>query len=384
LIEVNDCQYLNCRYRKAIEELKVQEHEANEFKKKIGDETAQLKHKQSMYDTVRSDRNVYHEQLTDCHIEISELRRKFVNSNILIEQLKVETSGKDSLIVKEHFKHHSVTRETELLRKEFTKIKKQIDSSEGILINQKVEIYKLTRIIEEAEVERSKQNSELKSVLASQVVKRNNELTLLQEKINAQKGDLRIGESQYARVVASVSDWQSQLVSTAHEHNDTVASLIGLDNMHNTVSKLEQEISKEQLKVTALNEEITKPINVHRWRALQSTDPNRCEMISTIKDLQNSFLSKSENIFMHEKMIKEKEIILTELQNILSRQPGPEIEGQIFVHQQTHKDKIKQLAALDEELNMYRQQVSLLTNDISDSNEEMKKIKRKWMKQLKK
>lgn len=343
-----------------------------------------------MYDTVRSDRNMYHEQLTDCHSEINELRRKFVNSNILIEQLKVETSGKDSSIVKEHFKHHSVTRETELLRKEFAKIKKQIDSSESILINQKVEIFKLTRIIEEAETERSKQNSELnnilseKSVLASQVVKRNNELTLLQEKIKAQKSDLRIGESQYARVVASVSDWQSQLVSTAHEHNGTVASLIGLDNMHNTVSKLEQEILKEQLKVTALNEEITKPINVHRWRALQSTDPNRCEMISTIKDLQNSFLSKSENIFKHEKMIKEKEIILTELENILASQPGPEIEGQIFVHQETYKDKIKQLAALDEELNMYRQQVSLLTNDISDTNEEMKKIKKKWMKQLKK
>jgi hypothetical protein len=342
-----------------------------------------------MYDTVRSDRNMYHEQLTDCHSEINKLRRKFVNSNILIEQLKVETSDKDSSIVQEHFKHHSVTRETELLRKEFTKIKKQIDSSESILINQKVEIFKLTRIIEEAETERSKQNSELnnilseKSVLASQVVKRNNELTLLHEKIKAQKSDLRIGESQYARVVASVSDWQSQLVSTAHEHNETVASLIGLDNMHNTVSKLEQEILKEQLKVTALNEEITKPINVHRWRAMQSTDPNRCEMISTIKDLQNSFLSKSENIFKHEKMIKEKEIILTELQNILARQPGPEIEGQIFVHQQTHKDKIKQLAALDEELNMYRQQVSLLTNDISDTNEEMKKIKKKWMKQLK-
>lgn len=351
---------------------------------------AQLKHKQSIYDTVRSDRNLYHEQLTDCHSEINELKRKFVNSNFLIEKLKEETSSKDSSIIKEHFKHHCARRDTELLKKEFMKMKKQIDSSESILINQKVDIYKLTRIIEEAEIEKSKQNSELnsilseKTVLASQVVKRNNELAILNEKIKAQNSDLRIGESQYARVVASVSDWQNQLEITAHEHNETVTSLIGLESMHSAVSKLEQEILKEQLKVTALNEEITKPINVHRWRSLQSTDPKRCEMISTIKDLQNSYLSKSENIFKHEKIIKEKENILMELQNILSRQPGPEIEGQIFVHQQTHKDKIKQLAALDEELNMHRQQVSLITNEISDTNEEMKKIKKKWIKQIKK
>ena len=370
--------------------MKVREFQAGEFKKKIADETAQLKHKQSVYDILRSDRNLYHEQLTDCHSDINELRRKFVNSNFLIEKFKEETSSKDSSIVKEHFKHHSVTRETELLRKEFTKIKKQVDSSESILLNQKVEIFKLARIIDEAEIERSKQSSELntilseKSVLASQVVKRNDELDLLREKIKAQKSDLRIGDSQYARVVSSVSDWQNRLVSTTHEHNQTVASLIGLENMRSTVSRLEQEILKEQLKVTALNEEITKPINVHRWRGLLSTDPKRCEMITTIKDLQNSFLSKSENIFKHEKMIKEKENILAELQDILSRQPGPEIEGQIFVHQQTHKDKIKQLATLDEELDMYRQQVSLLTNEISDTNEEMKRIKKKWIKQLKK
>ena len=378
------------RYYTSLEELKLQDLQVAELQKKISEDTAKLKNKQNMYDTIRSDRNLYNKQLTDCQEEINTLKRKFVGSNHFIEQLKEETSSKDSGIVKEHFMHHSVTRETELLRNELTKIRKQIESSEGIIANQRVEIIKLNRITEEAELERTRQNSELasimseKNLLTGQVVKRNSELTLLYEKLKAQKSDLRIGESQYNRLMDGMSDWQNQLVNTLHEHNDTVTSLIGLENMKMTTIRLEKEILKEQGKIRALNDELTKPMNVHRWRVLESSDPKRFEMISTVQDLQKSIVIKSENIFKHETMIEEKEKIFSELKNILSRQPGPEIEEQIFVYQQTYKDKNKQLIAMDEELDMYRQQVSLFKNEISGIDNEIKKLKKNWIKQNRK
>lgn len=370
--------------------MKLQELQVGELQKKIGEDAGKLKHKQNMYDTIRSDRNLYNKQLTDCQEEINTLRRKFVGSNHFIEQLKEETSSKDSAIVKEHFMHHSVTRETELLRNELTKIRKQIESSESIIANQRVEIIKLTRIIEEAEQERSRQNSELSSImceknlLTSQVIRRNCELTLLYEKIRAQKSDLRIGEGQYNRIMDAMTDWQVQLVNTIQEHNDTVNSLVGLENMRMRAIRLEREILKEQGKIRALNDELTKPMNVHRWRVLESSDPKRFEMISTVQDLQKSLVSKSENILKHESMIQEKEKIFAELKNILSRQPGPEIEEQIFVFQQTYKVKNKQLIAMDEELDMYRQQVSLFKNEISTLDDEMKKLKKNWIKQQRK
>jgi len=97
--------------------------------------------------------------------------------------------GKDHAIVKEHFMHHSVDKERELLRNELTKIRKQVQSSETIIDNQRVEILKLNRIIEEAEEERNRQRGELQSVLAernlltNQVVKRNMELATIYDKI---------------------------------------------------------------------------------------------------------------------------------------------------------------------------------------------------------
>lgn len=137
-------------------------------------------------------------------------------------------------------------------------------------------------------------------------------------------------------------------------------------------------------KIRALNDELTKPMNVHRWRVLESSDPKRFEMISTVQDLQKSLVTKSDNILKHEIMITEKEKIYSELKNILSRQPGPEIDEQIFVYQQTHKDKLKQLHAMDEELDMYREQVSVFKNEILDIDNELKKVNKTWIKQQRK
>ena len=379
--------YFYFRYYTSLEELKLQELQIGELQKKITEDAAKLKQKQNMYDTIRSDRNLYNKQLTDCQEEINALRRKFLGSNHFIEQLKEETAVKDNAIVKEHFMHHSVTRATELCRNELTKIRKQIESSESIVGNQRVEIMKLTRIIEEAELERARQNHELasivseKNLLTSQVVKRNYELTLLYEKIKAQRSDLRIGENQYSRLNEIISNWQQELVGTLQEHNDTVQALVGLETMRMTILRLEREVLKEKGKIRALNDELTKPMNVHRWRVLESSDPKRYEMIATVQDLQKALVLKGENILKHESMIQEKEKIYLELKNIISRQPGPEIDEQIFVYQQTYKDKNNQLNSMDDELDMYRQQVSIHRLEITKIDEELKKIKKNWMKQ---
>lgn len=68
-----------------------------------------------------------------------------------------EISRRYSPQVKEHFHHHGVDKDRELLRNEVTKIKKQIVSGEHIALNQRTELEKLNLIIQEAEEERQRQ-----------------------------------------------------------------------------------------------------------------------------------------------------------------------------------------------------------------------------------
>jgi len=72
-----------------------------------------------------------------------------------------------------------------------------------------------------------------------------------------------------------------------------------------------------------------------------------------------------------------------ELKNIISRQPGPEVEEQVLVYQQTLKDKNKQLAAMNEELDMYRQQVASFKEEILSLDKDMAQCKKAWLKSRK-
>lgn len=382
----HDAEIMNQQYYTALEELKLQELQVQELQRKMTEDQGKLKHKQNLYEAVRSDRNLYSKQLIDSQEEINALRRKFRGMNHLIEQLKDEISIKDHAIVKEHFLHHSVDKEKELLKNELMKIRKQVVSSEAIIENQRIEILKLTRIIDEAEQERARQRNELAAVvsernlLTGQVVKRNFELEGMYDRIKIQRSNLRIGESNYDRLVRSIEEWKGKLIDIVQEHKETIQGLSGLEDLKNKVIRLEREYLTEQTKSRALVDELDRPMNVHRWRVLESSDPKRYEKIMQIQALQKQLVEKSDDVVRFDLLIQEKEKVYVELKNIISRQPGPEVEEQILVYQQTLKDKLKQHAAMDEELEMYRQQVSRFKEDIQTIDANMGRLKKKWVK----
>ena len=121
-------------------------------------------------------------------------------------------------------------------------------------------------------------------------------------------------------------------------------------------------------------------MNIHRWRILESSDPQRFERIKQIQELQKEVIAKAEEITQTDLLIQEKEKVYMELKAIISRQPGPEVEEQLLTYQQALKDKNKQLAAMEDELDMYREQVSSFKDEISDSTGKMDKITKRWMK----
>ena len=54
--------------------------------------------------------------------------------------------------------------------------------------------------------------------------------------------------------------------------------------------------AQEKRKVKALSEELENPINIHRWRKLEGSDPTTFEMIQKIHMLQKRLISKTEEV----------------------------------------------------------------------------------------
>jgi len=385
----SEIEVANQRYYTALEEIKLQDLQVNELNAKIAEEEKKLKNKQNMYDAVRSDRNLYSKQLLELQEEISVMRRKFRSMNHLIEQLKDEISSKDHAIVKEHFNHHAVDKEKELLKNEIAKVKKQLYTSDEIVENQRVEVLKLLKIIDEAELERVRQRQEVmaieseKNLLTDQMMKRSAELKQLYEKIKLMRSNLFIGETQYNKLLEAIGQCQLQLRKAVVDNNDTILSLAGYEDLKKTKIQLEKEIRSEQTKWRALYEELQHPMNIHRWRVLESSDPQRFERIKQIQELQKEVILKADDVIRTDLMIQEKEKVYLELKAIIARQPGPEVEEQLLTYQQTLKEKSKQLAAMDDELDMYRQQSATYKEDIIGIDQQMDQLKKQWLKSKK-
>ena len=60
------------------------------------------------------------------------------------------------------------------------------------------------------------------------------------------------------------------------------------------VFQLQRELLQERTKVKALSEELENPMNVHRWRKLEGSDPATFEMLQKVKTLQKRLISKTE------------------------------------------------------------------------------------------
>ena len=263
-------------------------------------------------------------------------------------------------LVKEHFDHMKVDKEKDALRTELNKAKIQIKEAEAANDSQKAEIDKLNHIINEADNERQRQKKEYdivineRDILGTQLIRRNDELALLYEKIKIQQSTLSKGHAAYRDRLNEIRVLRIRLGDLKRELATLRVSVSNVDVLRREVHHLGRELLQERTKVKALSEELENPLNVHRWRKLEGSDPGAYEMIQKIQTLQKRLISKTEEVVEKDLLIQEKEKLYVELKNILARQPGPEVAEQLSVYQATLRQKTGQMKAMASELNMYQ------------------------------
>ena len=372
------------KYLQAMEEVKLREIATIDLQKKIAEGENKLKQQQNLYEAVRSDRNLYSKNLIEAQDEIQEMKRKFKIMTHQIDQLKEEISAKDLALVKEHFDYMKVEKEKESLRFELNKSKNQIKEADSAISSQKTEIEKLNHIINEADQERLRQKKEYSNVinerdiLGTQLIRRNDELALLYEKIKIQQSTLNKGQIQYRDRLNEIRVLKIKLADMKRELSVLTGNVANIDVLKREVHHLGRELLQERTKVKALSEELENPLNVHRWRKLEGSDPATYEMIQKIQTLQKRLIAKTEEAVEKDLLIQEKEKLYVELKNILARQPGPEVAEQLSVYQQNLREKTRQMKAMTSELNMNQSQVDEYKYEIDRLSRELHDMKRQY------
>lgn len=282
----------NSKYYHLLEEIKLKDNLISEFQKKNLETEAKLKQQQNMYESVLSDRNYYSKCLTETQEEIAEIKRKYRIVMHQISQYKEEITVKEAALVNEYIDVNNLTKVCDGLKKQNVNLSDTIDTKEVEMKNLKDQIMKLQFIIKESGSQKTKLKEQFemivseRDILGTQLIRRNEELELLYEKIKIQQSTLKKGEVQYQDKLSMIENLKETIAELMKALKGFKIQVQSVPDLKRDVHSLYKELIEEKLKVKALSEELENPMNVHRWRKLEGTESEAYEMITKIHTLQ--------------------------------------------------------------------------------------------------
>jgi chromosome segregation ATPase len=280
-----------------------------------------------------------------------------------IQQLKEETRESDQNLIKEHYAQYQVKKDLESTSGLCGKSKTQVEKLHEIVETQRAEIKKLEATIDVADAQIEEQQFQLQGVLAekqilgTQLTRRHTELTACFESAKMQTHALKRGESQYTAKLDTLRRVRARIEKFRKEMNLHKGQVTNVLAIKREVFSLSKELLEAQAKTVALENEFHRPMNVHRWRTLESSDPQTYEMIQHVRALQKRLIQKSEEVLNKDSQIQEKEKMYVQLKSLLARQHGPEVSDMLQVYQQNLKDKTRQMKSMSDELERYQASV---------------------------
>ncbi|KAJ3067383.1 hypothetical protein HDU98_009382 [Podochytrium sp. JEL0797] len=386
---INEASKISVELCSKDEDVKIKDIMLYDARKKMDELERKLKEQQTLYENVRADRNLYSKNLIEAQDEINEMKRKLKIMSHQIEQLKEEIGNKEAALAKENLEHAKLDKDKEGLSSTIDKLKQQLSESEQSLANKKADENKLKHIISEADADRVKQKKEYdiivqeRDIIGTQLIRRNDEIALLYEKIKIQASTLNKGEIQYRERLEDIRVLRLEIKKLRREKAILQTETQNVDALKNEIFKLQRDILREKTRVRVLEEELESPMNIHRWRKLSGSDPSTYELITKIQTLQKRLIAKTEEVLEKELVINQKEKLYHEVKEVLQRQPGPEVLEELRAVKDAVKVKMRECKSLASELNMYHSQVNEYKFEIDRLTREMQDLKKKYYEQRK-
>ena len=199
-----------------------------------------------------------------------------------------------------------------------------------------------------------------------------------------QQSTLNKGQLQYKSRLEDLRILKIELKKLRHEKGNLQDKIANTEQLRREVFHVQRELLRERSRCRALEDELENPINVHRWRKLEGSDPSTFELIQKIQVLQKRLIDKTEEVVRKELLIQEKEKLYAELKRILAREPGPEVAEQLSIYQETLKAKTKQFKSLVNEVSVYESHIDDYKYEIDKLNRQLMEVRQKYFFQKKK
>lgn len=125
-----------------------------------------------------------------------------------------------------------------------------------------------------------------RDILNVKLMEHAEEIASLNEKLLNAQSALNRSEVQYANRLDDIRLLKIEIGNLRSQSNTLGRGLANTSDMRQEVLQLNRSLTQERIKTKALEQEMTTPMNVHRWRELQGKDPEKMELIDKVQTLQ--------------------------------------------------------------------------------------------------
>eukprot|EP00760_Papus_ankaliazontas_P014378 PhM_4_TR16074/c0_g1_i1/m.94362 len=377
------------KFMKAIDELNTHEQHITASQTRIHESESKLKQQQTLFESVLNERNMYSKNLLDLNQQIVEMDTQLEIIEQQINQLKDDITKKDEDTTREDIHLQTLEKEKEEYRQKIKRTTTLIQAKDRKIGQLNQEVNKLNEIIAEADLEKSKQHRDCENVtnerdiLGMQLIRRNDELAQLYERIRIQQSALKKGEAQFRLRMVELTQFEEKRRLLYAQLASIKAMAARLPQVRTMLNRATKDLNRAKLRVRVLIDECENPSNVHRWRHMAGSQPATYKQHKRMRELQAELIQKHEEVEVKARLIKEKEQLYMELKSVLARQPGPEVAEQLNVYQDTVSKKTGQLKAMKESLRHFEQQLHQHESRYSELNQAMKTMRSSYRTQRK-
>ncbi|KAJ3089215.1 hypothetical protein HK102_006917 [Quaeritorhiza haematococci] len=347
----------------SLQQIKETELLIFERKRKMVQSDTKLKHQQALYEAVQSDRNLHSKHLLESQAEIAEMKRKLKIMNYQINGFKEDINVKDDALVREMLENQHLQKDINLINEEIETLKSQNEIAQTYIRAQLAEEFKLNQFVKEAERERARQENALQVLiterdnLSSQLIRQNTELARVYDALKTKQSLLLHSETHYRDRLRAMRSLREEIFLLRQNKAMLMGDTADLPAMKKSIYRLQNDIIRERSRVKALEDELRNPVNIHRWRKLEGSNPKAFELLQLLHTLQKKVIVKTREDRQKEHLIQTKEETYLHLRSVLGKQVGPEAQEQVKEFKNILKEKNMQLRHMDSELNMYQAQV---------------------------
>ncbi|KAK3918803.1 Cilia- and flagella-associated protein 58 [Frankliniella fusca] len=340
-------------------------------------------------DSLRLEANKLERQLALARDESHELKDKLQAARRDATQLKEEVSSREFMLFKSRSELQRSERDRDSLRLQVQGLQLQVETQRASLGSARLAEDGLQQQVKQLAAEKQEAQRQLAqardetALLAAQLQRRSEEARLLHEKTRILGSVLAKGRQSYARRQDDVRLLRVEIKRLRLEKRNLAAMIRNSAELRLELYQTTRQLTHSQVKCRALEEELHTPLNVHRWRRLEGTDPPHFELVMKLQLLQRRLLAQSAQVLVREAQLREAEEKQLQLQLELSRAPGPQLQDQLQQCQRLLAERSRRLKCLASEVRMHETRAEAHQVEQQKAQEEIALLKQKYF-QLKK